>query len=64
MSTMKLERVKRELKRQADTGAHTLLYDDYGIRVEVKKDCFLALGLTNKEKDELYKYCTQFIEKM
>lgn len=64
MSTIKLERVKRELKRQFDTGEKRLLYDDYGIRVEVTKDCFLAFGLTKKEKDELYNYCKPIIEQL
>ena len=61
MSSIKIERIKRTFKEQASRGAKIFAYKDYGITVEFKDDCFMAFGLNNREKQELYKFCKEFL---
>ena len=61
MSSIKIERIKQTFKKQVEAGNTILYYNDYGIRIEFKADCFMAFGLSNKEEQELYKFCKEIL---
>ena len=61
MSSIKVERIKQTFKEQASRGAKIFSYEGYGITVEFKDDYFMAFGLTNREKQELYKFCKKLL---
>ena len=59
---IRVEVIKQTLKKQYEEGKTKLSYNADGIHVEYAEDCFVAFGINESEKKQVYNFCKKLFE--